>query len=71
MSKGNKQAKRKLEHIFGKVDMFVAAGVEEHLEKLQIKGYKVFEQEQRYRGATISQQLTFHHLRHRSERRRV
>lgn len=67
MSKGNKKAKAQLERIFGKVDMFVAANCEQVLENLNIRGYKKFERELRFKGAPISQQLTFHHLRHRSE----
>ena len=70
MSKGNKSAKHKLEQIYGKKDMFVTAGVEAKLEILQIRSYKKFEQEQRFKGIPISQQLTFHHLRHKSEGRR-
>lgn len=70
MSKGNKSAKHKLEQIYGKTDMFVASGVEAKLDVLQIRSYKKFEREQRFKGIPISQQLTFHHLRHRSEGRR-
>ena len=67
MAHKNSQAKKRLKRIFGKVDMFVEAEVEEKLEKLQIKGYKVYEEEQRFKGRILSQKLTFHHLRHRSE----
>jgi len=67
MSKGNKSAKHRLEQIYGKKDMFVAADVETKLEILKIRSYRKFEKEQRFKGIPISQQLTFHHLRHRSE----
>lgn len=67
MAKKNSQAKKRLKRIFGNVDMFVEAGVEEKLEKLQIRGYKSYEEEQRFKGRILSQKITFHHLRHRSE----
>ena len=71
MSNSNKKAKARLERIFGKVDMFVAADVDKHLELLNIKTYKVFERTQRYKGVPISQQLsqrlTYHHLKHRRD----
>lgn len=67
MARKNSAARRRLERVYGKVDMFVKAEVEKKLEELQIKGYKVFEEEQRLKGRPISQQLTFHHLKHRSE----
>lgn len=67
MAKKNSAGKRRLQRIFGHVDMFVEAGVEEKLEKLAIKGYKTYEAEQRLKGRILSQKITFHHLRHRSE----
>ena len=67
MGKKNAPARRRLERIYGKVDMFVKAEVEKKLEQLHIKGYAVFEEEKRLKGKPISQQLTFHHLKHRSE----
>lgn len=67
MGKKNRPARRRLERIYGKVDMFVKAEVEKKLEELHIKGYAVFEAEKRLKGKPISQQLTFHHLKHRSE----
>mgnify|MGYP003299618329 FL=1 len=67
MGKKNASARRRLERIYGKVDMFTKAEVEKELEKLNIKGYKTFEEEKRLKGQPISQQLTFHHLKHRSE----
>ena len=67
MGKKIAPARRRLERIYGKVDMFVKAEVEKKLEELHIKGYAVFEQEKRLKGKPISQQLTFHHLKHRSE----
>lgn len=67
MSKGNKKAKAQLERMFGKVDMFVAADCERVLENLNIRSYKKFEKELHFKGIPISQQLTFHHLRHRTE----
>ena len=67
MSKSNKQAKKRLIRLFGRTDMFVAARVAESLEALGITSYKVFERQKRYKGKPISQQLTFHHLKHRSE----
>ena len=67
MGRKNAPARRRLERIYGKVDMFVKAEVEKKLEQLHIKGYAVFEEEKRLKGKPISQQLTFHHLKHRSE----
>lgn len=67
MGRKNSQAKKRLKRIFGNVDMFVAAGVEEKLERLKIKGYTTYEAEQRLKGRILSQKITFHHLRHRSE----
>lgn len=67
MAKKGSAARRRLERIYGKVDMFVKAEVEQKLEELHIKGYAVFEEEKRLKGKPISQQLTFHHLKHRSE----
>ena len=67
MARKNDAARRRLERVYGKVDMFVKAEVEKKLEALNIKGYKTFEEELRLKGRPISQQLTFHHLRHRSE----
>ncbi|MBO7079699.1 MAG: hypothetical protein J6W64_07830, partial [Bacilli bacterium] len=67
MSKGNKTAAQKLAQIYGKRDMFVAADVEAKLEILKIRSYKKFVKEQKFKGIPISNQLTFHHLRHRSE----
>ena len=67
MAKKNSQAKKRLKRIFGNVDMFVEAEVEEKLEKLNIKGYKTYEAEQRLKGRILSKKITFHHLRHRSE----
>ena len=61
------QAKKRLKRIFGNIDMFTEANIEQELELLKIKGYKIFEETQRLRGRPISQQLTFHHLRHKSE----
>lgn len=67
MGKGNKQAKKRLIRLYGRVDMFDTANVESVLEALGITGYKVFEERKRFTGKPIDQQLTFHHLRHRSE----
>ena len=71
MSKDNKSARQALERQFGKGCMFKAAKIEEQVEALRtIKTYKQFLKQTKYTGKKIRQlerNMTFHHLRHRSE----
>ncbi len=71
MSKNNKSARKQLERICGKGCFFDRAHCEEKIEQMDgIKTYKRFLKEKRYVGKKISHQITFHHLKHRSERRK-
>lgn len=71
MSKDNKSARQALEREYGKGCMFKAARIEDQVEALKtIKTYKTFLRETRYTGKKIHQlekNITFHHLRHKSE----
>lgn len=71
MGNDNKKARQQLEMQFGKGCMFKAARIEDQVEALKtIKTYKTFLRETRYTGKKIRQlekNITFHHLRHRSE----
>lgn len=68
----NKNARSILESIYGKGSMFKKAECEKQIEKqkLKIKGYKIFLHEKRYSTKSLktkSKQMTYHHLKHRSE----
>lgn len=67
----NKSAKQELERVYGKGCMFKKAHIEEQIEALRtIKTYRRFLQETRYTGRKIhllESNLTYHHLKHRSE----
>ena len=69
MGKNNKRAKMQLEKIYGKGCFFTRGNIEEKIEKIgNIKTFKVFKEEKRYRGKPISHQISYHHLVHKSER---
>lgn len=67
----NKSAKQELERVYGKGCMFKKAHIEEQIEALRtIKTYRRFLYETRYTGRKIhllESNLTYHHLKHRSE----
>ena len=67
----NSKGRKSLERIYGKGCMFKKANKEEQIEKLHtIKTYKVFLKETHYSGNIIKQlenNMTYHHLRHKSE----
>lgn len=67
----NKQAREKLEAIYGKGCMFKKAHIEDQIDKLKtIKTYKTFLKETRYTGKKIrllERNMTYHHLKHQSE----
>lgn len=67
-SKKNQKIKRKLKSMYGNGCFFDRAHIAERIEAMGgIKTFKVFVEERRFKGKTISYQLTVHHLRHRSE----
>lgn len=67
----NEAARKELERIYGKGCMFTKAHCEEQIEALRtIKTFKRYKQEKRYTGKKIKElarQMTYHHLKHRSE----
>ena len=68
MSNSNCSAKKELERIYGKGCFFNRAKVAEQIEAMGgIKTFKVFVQEKRFKGKPISHQITYHHLKHKSE----
>lgn len=68
MGNSNKRAKKALIEIYGDGCMFAKAKVAERIEKMGgIRTYKSYVAEKRFKGKKISKQLTYHHLRHRSE----
>lgn len=68
MSKSNKTARQELERICGKGCMFKRARCAQRIEEMGgIKTFKVFVKEKKFRGKKISYQMTFHHLKHKSE----
>lgn len=68
MSKNNRSARKELERIYGKGCFFNKARVAEQIEAMGgIKTFKVFIQEKRFKGKPISHQITYHHLKHKSE----
>lgn len=68
MGKGNKKAKDKLIAIYGNNCMFASAKIAERIERMGgIRTYKSYVAEKKFKGKKISSQLTYHHLKHRSE----
>lgn len=67
----NRAARKQLESIYGKGCMFAKAHCEEQIEALRtIKTFRMYKQEKRYTGKKIKElarQMTYHHLKHRSE----
>lgn len=67
----NKSTRQHLERVYGKECMFKRAKIEERVEQLRtIKTYKKFLEEKRYTGKKLRRlenNMTFHHLKHRSE----
>lgn len=68
----NKTARQELERIYGKGCMFFKANIPERLRQagIQIKGYKVFVGEKRYKGKKIKRletTMTYHHLEHNAD----
>ena len=68
MSNSNRSAKKELERIYGKGCFFFFSKVAEQIEAMGgIKTFKVFVQEKKFKGKPISHQITYHHLKHKSE----
>lgn len=68
MSKSNRSAKKELERLYGKGCFFKRAHIEERIEAMGgIRTFKVFVQEKKFKGKPISHQITYHHLKHKSE----
>ena len=68
MGKSNRSAKKELERIYGKGCFFERANIAERIEAMGgIRTFKIFVQEKKFKGKPISHQITYHHLRHRSE----
>ena len=76
MSKSNKAARKDLENIYGKKDMFTEARIEEQIDELnktrkkKIKTYREFKEQCRFtrsKEKSLEKMLSFHHLRHRSD----
>ena len=68
MSNSNRSAKKELERIYGKGCFFNRAKVAEQIEAMGgIKTFKVFVKEKKFKGKPISHQITYHHLKHKSE----
>ena len=66
----NKTAKSELERIFGKGCFFKRGNLEQKIEELgTIRTFKKFKEEKRFKGKKISKQITYHHLKHRTEGR--
>lgn len=68
----NKAARQNLERIYGKGCMFFKANIPERLRQagIQIKGYKVFVSEKRYKAKKIRKletTMTYHHLEHNAD----
>lgn len=68
MGKSNKRAKQALIEIYGDGCMFEKARIAEKIEQMGgIRTYRSYAAEKRFKGKSIKKQLTYHHLRHKSE----
>ncbi len=64
----NKSAKNALIEIYGKHCMFERARIAERIEQMGgIRTYRSYVAEKRFRGKKIAKQLTYHHLKHKSD----
>lgn len=64
----NKGAKNKLIEIYGRHCMFERARVAEKIERMGgIRTYRSYLADKKFKGKRIVKQLTYHHLRHKSE----
>lgn len=68
MGKKNRGARKELERLYGKGCFFKRGNVAEKIEAMGgIKTFKIFVQEKKFKGKPISHQITYHHLKHKSE----
>lgn len=68
MGKSNKRAKQALIEIYGDGCMFEKARIAEKIEQMGgIRTYRSYVAEKRFKGKSIKKQLTYHHLRHKSD----
>ena len=68
MGTSNKRAKAALIEIYGDGCMFEKARIAEKIEQMGgIRTYRSYVAEKRFKGKSIKKQLTYHHLRHKSE----
>ena len=68
MGNSNKRAKQALIDIYGEFCMFEKARIAERIEQMGgIRTYRSYVAEKKFKGKKISKQLTYHHLKHRSE----
>lgn len=68
MGKSNRRAKEALIQIYGDGCMFEKARIAERIEQMGgIRTYRSYVAEKRFKGKSIKKQLTYHHLRHRSD----
>ena len=64
----NKSAKNKLIEIYGEHCMFERARIAERIEQMGgIRTYRSYVSDKRFKGKKIAKQLTYHHLRHKSD----
>lgn len=64
----NKRAKQALIEIYGNRCMFERARIAERIEQMGgIRSYRSYVVEKRFKGKKIAKQLSYHHLRHKSE----
>lgn len=67
-TEGNKNIKQQLIAIYGKQCMFERAKVAQKIEAMGgIDNFQTFVSKKKYKGKSISYQLSLHHLKHRSE----
>ena len=68
MSNKNRSARKELERLYGKGCFFNRAHCAEKIEAIGgIRTFKKFVQERKFKGLPISHQITYHHLKHKSE----
>lgn len=68
-SKKNKKAREELERIYGKGCFFTRARIAERIDTPEELSFKRFAQKRRFKGKKTKNRITFHHLKHKSERR--
>ena len=67
-NKRNKQARKELERIYGKGCFVARAKVAERIETPDELSFKRFAQKKKFKGKKTKNRMTFHHLKHKSER---